>query len=345
MSVRGRSPLTSRLRGPLVRLGACRRLIAGGLAAGLVLAGCGGGGASTPHGPRAPGAKTTATTATLPGTGHPTVTIGDKNFTEQFLLGELYAKALAAQGFSVELNQNIGPTEVTLQALRTGLLDLYPEYLGTWDAAIAHVNRTFVHLSGALAAGSRFARRHGWRMLAPTAFDDVPAIVVTQVFAAAHHLRSDFDLARVAANIVFGGAPQFQTDPRGLPLLEESYRFDALSYLPVALGEQYDALNAGSAQAVEGGTTDGALATGGYRVLADPLHVTGFGQAVPVVSAKTLRLEGPAFAATIDKVSRLLTDPVMRQLNAAVDLYHQDPASVAEQFLEANGMAPAPSPR
>src|SRR5947209_6873966 len=69
----------------------------------------------------------------LPGTGKPAVTIGDKNFTEQFVLGQLYIQALQANGFSVDLNQNIGPSEVTMQALHGGSLDMYPEYLDTWD--------------------------------------------------------------------------------------------------------------------------------------------------------------------------------------------------------------------
>ena len=310
-----------------------------------VMAGCGGSGSSVPSGSPSPDTTTVSTTATLPGTDRPPVTIGDKNFTEQFLLGELYAKALTAQGFSVELNQNIGPTEVTLQAMGSGLLDMYPEYLSAWDRTIAHIHRAFASRSAALAAGLRYARRRGLRLLSPTTFSDEPAIVVTRSFAAAHHLRTDADLGRVAANIAFGGAPQFQADPQGLPALEQAYGFYALSYLPVALGEQYQALNAGTAQAVQGATTDGALATGGYRVLADPRRVFGFGEAVPVVSEKTLRAEGPAFAATVNKVSRLLTVEVMRELNAAVDLYHQDPATVAEQFLEANGLVPAAPPR
>src|SRR3954454_12372602 len=70
----------------------------------------------------------------LPGTGKPSVTIGDKNFTEQFVLGELYYEALRNQGFAVQLNQNIGPLEVTLRELQTGQLAMYPEYLNTWDS-------------------------------------------------------------------------------------------------------------------------------------------------------------------------------------------------------------------
>ena len=59
------------------------------------------------------------------------------------MLGELYYEALQAQGFPVSLNQNIGPTEVTLQALQSGQLAMYPEYLNTWNATIAGDQRNF----------------------------------------------------------------------------------------------------------------------------------------------------------------------------------------------------------
>src|SRR5947209_15122604 len=81
--------------------------------------------------------STTTTTSALPGTGRPPVTIGDKNFTEQFVLGELYSQALQAQGFTVTLNRNIGPAEVTIPALESGRLGMYPEYLDVWNTAIA----------------------------------------------------------------------------------------------------------------------------------------------------------------------------------------------------------------
>src|SRR5947209_7483741 len=106
---------------PKLRRIALTRLVpslAGALSA-VALGACGSG----PHAATAaaPSPSTTQTT-TLPGTGKPQVTIGDKNFTEQFVLGELYYQALKAQGFPVLINQNIGPTEVTIQALQTGRL-------------------------------------------------------------------------------------------------------------------------------------------------------------------------------------------------------------------------------
>ena len=108
---------------------------------------------------RSPSTTSSAQTATLPGTGHPPVTIGDKNFTEQFVLGELYYEALKAQGFSVQLNRNIGPTEVTLKALQSGQLGMYPEYIDTWNESVAGDQRSFRSLRTAYQAGQDYVRR------------------------------------------------------------------------------------------------------------------------------------------------------------------------------------------
>ncbi len=91
-------------------------------------------------------------------------------------------------------------------------------------------------------------------------------------------------------------------------------------------------------------TTDGQLASGDYRLLSDPQHVFGWGNVVPVVSVRALNAEGPAFAETIDRVSAALTTHVIRELNQAVDISGQDPATVAHQFLVTHGLIPTPSP-
>ncbi len=73
------------------------------------------------------------------------------------MLGQLYTLALEAQGYTVQLNQNIGPTSVTLDALRTGALDMYPEYLNTFNTTIAHTRRRFPNEFAAYAAAQRYA--------------------------------------------------------------------------------------------------------------------------------------------------------------------------------------------
>ena len=65
-----------------------------------------------------------------PGRERPGRPLGTKNFTEQFVLGELYAQALRAAGFRVEIKPNIGSSEVVDRALASDRIDLYPEYTG-----------------------------------------------------------------------------------------------------------------------------------------------------------------------------------------------------------------------
>jgi osmoprotectant transport system substrate-binding protein len=321
-------------RTALFRLVPC---LAGGLAT-VVLGGCG-------AGSRLATAATTTTVATqttaLPGTGKPQVTIGDKNFTEQFVLGELYYQALKAQGFPVLLNQNIGPTEVTIKALQTGRLSLYPEYIDIWDSSVAGFKDGFGSPAAAYRAGRRWARRYGFDLLRPTPFGDINAIAVTFNYAVHNGLETIGDLTKVASSLTLGGPPQFQQSATGLPALEQAYGFAPATFQPLSIGAQYQALDQGTVQAADVDTTDGQLITGNYALLGDPLHVFGWGNVVPVVPIRVLQAEGPAFAATINKVSALLSTAVIRQLNAAVDVSGETPAVVAQQFLIAHGLVPS----
>lgn len=289
------------------------------------------------------GTGTTTGTTILPGTGRPPITIGDKNYTEQFLLGELYKQALTAEGFSVQLNQNIGPTDVTLQAMKTGTLAMYPEYLNLFNSQVAKQTAPFRTRQGAYRAAQRYANAHGLELLDMTPFSDTGAIGVTIGYAQANHLNSLGDLSRVQSSLTLGAPPESSPGGPALSELERIYGFTPHAVTPVPVGSQYSALDAGSVQAAEVQTTDGQLDSGDYTLLADPANVFGWGNAVPVVTSSTIESEGPAFAATINRVSSLLTTGVMRKLNQAVDVAGQNPATVAQQFLETHGLIPPSS--
>jgi osmoprotectant transport system substrate-binding protein len=285
---------------------------------------------------------TTADTTALPGAGKPVITVGDKNYAEQFVLGQLYAQALRAQGYSVNVNQNIGPTDVTVQALKNGSLTVYPEYLNTFNTVVAGYRHGFRTVLDAYDGAEHYALSHGMQVLAPTPFSDTPAIAVTVAYAALNHLRGIGDLDRLTAALTLGGPPQFQQGTPGLPALNNVYGFVPIGYRPMAVGDQYSALNNGAIQAAEVNSTDGQLATGDYAVMRDPRRVFGWGNVVPVVSAKAMATEGPAFADTIQRVNDTLTTDAIRQLNYAASIAGQDPAAVARQFLQTHGLlAPA----
>jgi len=281
---------------------------------------------------------TTADTTALPGAGKPAITVGDKNYAEQFVLGQLYAQALRAQGYSVNVNQNIGPTDVTVQALQNGSLTVYPEYLNTFNTAVARYRHGFGTLLDAYDGAQHYALGHGMQVLAPTPFSDTPAIAVTVAYAAQNHVRGIGDLDRVTGDLTLGGPPQFQQGTPGLPALNVIYGFVPIGYRPMAVGDQYPALNSGTIQAAEVNSTDAQLASGDYVVLRDPRRVFGWGNVVPVVSDKAAAAEGPAFADTIQRVDDTLTTATIRQLNYAVSIAGQDPASAARQYLQTHGL-------
>jgi osmoprotectant transport system substrate-binding protein len=285
---------------------------------------------------------TTTATVTLPGVGKPPVTIGDENLPEQFLLGQLYYQALKAQGFQVSLNQSIGPPQVVMQALATGQLAMYPEYLDNWDQDVAGLRQQFRSRSAAYVAGQHYALGHGLVLLDPTPFSDTNAIAVAFDYAVENQVQSIPDLVKVPGNLTIGGEPQFQQSTTGLPLIENTYGVVPGAFTPLEIGAQYQALDQGTVQAAVVNTTDPQLLSGSYPLLHDPADVFGWGNVVPVASAKALDAEGPVFIATVNRVSALLSLDAMRELNAQVVLFHQDPATVAQQFLQDQGILPQP---
>ncbi|HSC03121.1 MAG TPA: glycine betaine ABC transporter substrate-binding protein [Solirubrobacteraceae bacterium] len=287
---------------------------------------------------------TTTATVTLPGVGKPPVTIGDENLPEQFLLGQLYYQALKAQGFQVTLNQSIGPPQVVMQALATGQLAMYPEYLDTWDQEVAGLKEQFRSRSAAYAAGQHYALKHGLELLDPTPFSDTNAVAVAFDYAVENQVQSIPDLFKVSSRLTLGGPPQFQQSATGLPLIEDTYGVVPAAFKPLEIGAQYQALDQGAVQAAVVDTTDPQLLSGSYPLLHDPENVFGWGNVVPVASAKALDAEGPVFIDTINRVSALLSLDTMRELNAQVVLYNQDPATVAQQFLQENDILPPPTP-
>ncbi|MGI8559767.1 MAG: glycine betaine ABC transporter substrate-binding protein [Solirubrobacteraceae bacterium] len=283
------------------------------------------------------GTSAPASAATGPGKGKPAVTIGDKNFTEENVLGELYSQALRAKGFTVNLKPNIGSSEVTDKALTSGQLDMYPEYTGTILSALAHQTTRPASAAAAYAAAKKFEIARGYELLNKTPFFNSDALATTPSYATKNHLSGIADLKKLGSKVTLGGAPEFNTRFEGSVGLKQLYGL-SLTFKPLAIGLQYKALDSGQVNVADVFTTDGQLQGGKYTVLKDPKYVFGFQNVAPVVSKKTLTAQGPAFAHTLNAVSAKLTTQAMQKMNAAVDLDKQKAGDVAKQFLAANGL-------
>jgi osmoprotectant transport system substrate-binding protein len=294
----------------------------------LIVTGCGGG----------PSAAKKSVTGRLPGVGRPTILLGDMNTPEQFVIGQLYGSALTREGYTVELDRNIGTASVRSAALGSGTLDVYPEYLGVWDSQVAGLTRRFSTLSSAYTAGLRYAHRLHLVLLKPTQFSDTGGLAVLSSYAIAHHISTIANLRRVEGQLTIGAPLDFSAIPPGLPAIDHAYNLRPHVIAPVNIGLQYIELRLDQIQAAYVFTSDGQLSQQAYRLLRDPLHEFGFGNVVAVISDSAIKAEGPAMVATINRVDALLTTSAMRGLNAEVDLGHHAPQTVANEFLQGNGL-------
>ncbi len=278
---------------------------------------------------------TTTPNKSQPGYHRPTIVVGDMNTPEQFVLGALYSVALSHAGYNVNVTRNIGVPYVAQQSLKDGSVDLYPDYMVGWDRDIAGLKLNYPSLSKAYEAGARYAKRHGFKLLTPTPGGDIFGLAVTSQFARQNHLHSMAGLANQP--LLSYGLP---LDFGGLWRAERAYGFKAGVVESVLTGAQYGSLASGSVQVAYAGSTDPQLGEPAYTLLADPKHVYGYGNIVPITTPRVVRLEGPAFVRIIDRVDALLTTTALRGLNSEVQLMGHDQTTVAEQFLAGNGLLP-----
>ena len=272
-----------------------------------------------------------------PGKGKPAVKLGTKDFTEEFVLGELYKQALEAKGYTVNLKKNIGSTEIIDKALTSGQIDGYPEYLGVSVAVVARKDIIPKSDQQTYDLAKSFYEGRGQTISQQTPFFDVDAIATTKDFAQKNSLKTVADLKKLDSFTV-GARPEFKSRYQGLKGMQKVYGLNNAKFKQLALGIQYQALDKGDVDSANVFSTDAQLASGKYTVLEDPKGVFGYQHVAMVMDQKKNDALGPEFFATIDAVSKLLTNDAMITMNKAVALDKQPEADVAKKFLQANGI-------
>jgi osmoprotectant transport system substrate-binding protein len=273
----------------------------------------------------------------LPGKGKPAITMGDKNFAEEYVLGNLYTQALQAKGFTVHLKGNIGSSATIDKALTSGQIDMYPEYTGVIYTELAKLGDRPKSAQVTYQGAKKWESKRGFAVLNPTPFQDADGMAVLKPYAQQHGLKTVADLKKLGP-FTYGGPPENATRYQGVVGLKQAYGLNQIQFKPLPIGTQYQALNQHKVDSIAIFTTDGQLASGKYAVLTDTKGIFGYQQVVPVVNKKVLKKEGPAFAQTLNAVSKLLTTKAIVSMNKAVQIDQKNPADVAKQFLQANNL-------
>jgi osmoprotectant transport system substrate-binding protein len=270
---------------------------------------------------------------------HADVTVGSKDFTEEFILGELYAQALEHAGLTVARKLNLGTTDIAMAALGRGEIDLYPEYTGTALLNVLHAPPISDPARAYATVKAAYARR-GLVWLRPAPMNDTQALATTQDVAGRYALGKLTDLAPKAAELRLGAVPEFLTRADGLPGLQKRYggfRFKQTKI--VDNGLKYQALEHGDVDVIIAFSTEGQLKADNLVVLEDDKHLFPSYAVAPVVRKGALDAH-PGIAPPLDKLAPLLTNDVMLNLNLQVDgPQKREPADVARDFLKSAGLA------
>jgi osmoprotectant transport system substrate-binding protein len=265
------------------------------------------------------------------------VRVGSKNFTESFLIGEIYAQALENAGMRVERLFNLGSTQIAMAAMKRGNIDCYPEYTGTALIDVLHME-PIADSRGAYDVVARlFEQRYDIVWLRPSPLNDSQGLATTQEISAAQGLTTLSQVAQAAPRLRLATIQEFLARPDGLPALQRAYggfRFASVRTYDIAL--KYRALLEGKADVASAFTTDGAIATDRLVILRDDRHLWSAYNVAPVVRRAAL-IARPAIARVLNAVSPSITDRAARAMNAAIEDSSQDPADVAASFLATIG--------
>lgn len=249
------------------------------------------------------------------------IVIGSKNFTEGYLLAEIMAQALEADGLTVERRFGFGGTKICYEALRVGEIDLYPEYTGTLSQVI------FTDIAGNDSALAAALVDNGLRILPSFGFNNTYALAMNERQAAALGISRISDLAQ-HDRLRAGFSHEFMNRPDGWPGLVQTYGL-AITAKGIEHGLAYQAIASGNIELTDAYSTDGELTRYGLRVLADDLEFFPRYLAVPLAQAT---LDDRAVR-VLQRLAGTLSDSTMRRWNARIVVDGLSIEDVATEFL------------
>jgi glycine betaine/choline ABC-type transport system substrate-binding protein len=268
------------------------------------------------------------------------LTIGSKNFDEQFILGEIYAQALEAAGYNVNTELNLGSEVIAKKALESGEVDAYPEYTSTTLTSLYKVDPKDVpgDATEAYDMAKGLLEKDGLTAFPPTEFTSANAVGLLSSTADDLGVSTISDLEGKSQDLTLYGTTECRERIDCLLGLQQNYGLEFKAFKSVDPELRYDVLDNGDADLSILFTTDGQLnQSDKYTILEDDQKLLPSGYVIVTASQDAVDKAGPDFQATIEKVQGQLTLEVMQELNARVSLDREKPEDVAHDYLVSAG--------
>jgi glycine betaine/choline ABC-type transport system substrate-binding protein len=282
------------------------------------------------------GCGTTTSTSGKPGSGI-TVTVGSKNDADSQLLGSMYALLLENQGFTVTQKIPLGQTPVLDSAIKSGAIDIYPEFTGTSLtvyklAQTSDPHQAFQEVSDYYESTFKLT----W-LDAAYGLNDSYGICTSQANATKFNLSSLDDLVAQSGKLVL--ATQDDGVAAAEQPVEHGYNITFKSVTKISEQLSFGAVTKGDADLNVCYTTDPNIVTNNFVVLKDTKNVFPVYNPAPVVRDSVLS-KSPAIKTALNALATKLTTDEIVKLIKMVSIDHQKPLEVAKTWLQSQGLLP-----
>jgi osmoprotectant transport system substrate-binding protein len=264
------------------------------------------------------------------------LTVGSDAFPEAQIVGEMYAQVLEDAGYGVERQLSIDAREVRLPAMEEGEVDVAPEYLASLLSVVDPQSTPSTDPAEVTQQLEQPLADMGLQILQYSEAVDTNAFVVTPETAEANDLSAVSDLAPVAGDMTLGGPAECPERPFCIPGLQETYGVEFGDFKPLEYGAAtVAALESGAVDVALLFSTDALVVERDLVVLEDDKNLQAADNITPLVREEAAT---PEVTELLNEVSAALTTENVTDLNARVAVDQEDPATVARDFLEAQGI-------
>lgn len=293
----------------------------------------------------------------------PTIRVGSKNFTEQFIMNGMVAIKLEDAGYPVERNFGLGGTAVLMEAVFNDQIDVFMEYTGTGLIAMLQLplptsggdseaaTPAGDDSEGATATPADasleqqvydlvkegYDEEYNLTWLKPWGWNNTYALAVTRETAEEYGLETISDLEPIAGDLNLGTDLEFQVRDDGLPGLVEAYGFEFGDVTPGDPGLMYQAVAEGDVDVITAYTTDGRIPALDLVLLEDDKGFFPPYYAAPVVRNEILEAN-PEIADVLNEVAGQFSEEDIQAMNYEVDENGAEASDVARAALEEKGL-------
>ncbi|CYU97232.1 TPA: ABC transporter permease/substrate-binding protein [Streptococcus suis] len=266
--------------------------------------------------------------------------IAGKLGAEPEILINMYKLLIEDQtDIKVEIKPNFGKTSFLYEALKSGSIDIYPEYTGTITSTL--LKNSPMDLSTNPEEVYTYAKeaileQDGLMYLAPMAFQNTYALAVTEDYAQDHGIEKISDLAKVQQTAVAGFSLEFNDREDGNIGLKNLYNLQ-LNVKTMEPALRYEAIKNGDVQLVDAYSTDSKIVSYKLKILEDDKELFPPYQAAPLLTKDTLE-NYPELEQVLGVLAGKISTEEMTQMNYAVDVEGKSAEQVAREYLEQEGL-------